>query len=150
MCSCLNSYKLCIWWPISHIIVYGLVFYSGPWVSKQKRNLTAQTKTFTVQTKTVRHKHKPSRDFSIGNYPFFKKLLDEVFVKSRINKVDWGDNTYWDIDLKYHKNRIWLRGCLREKTRTGASFVLLDHFVSRLHDDWVVSYRFYWTYTSCC
>ena len=41
--------QLCIWWPISHIIVYGLVFYSGPWVSKQKPNLTAPTQTFTTE-----------------------------------------------------------------------------------------------------
>ena len=33
-----------------------------------------------------------------------------------------------------------LRGCLREKTRTGASFTLgwLFDFVSRLHDKWVI------------
>ena len=53
--------QLCIWWPISHIIVYGQVFYRGPRVSKQKRNLTAQTKTLTVRTKPLRHKHKLSR-----------------------------------------------------------------------------------------
>ena len=35
-----------------------------------------------------------------------------------------------------------LRGRLHEKTRTGASFTLgwLFDFVSRLHDDWVISY----------
>ena len=35
-----------------------------------------------------------------------------------------------------------LRGCLHEKTRTGASFIptWLFDFVSRLHDDWVISH----------
>ena len=37
---------------------------------------------------------------------------------------------------------IWLRGCLHEKTRTGVSFIptWLFYFVSRLHDDWVISH----------
>ena len=36
---------------------------------------------------------------------------------------------------------VVVRGCLHEKTRTGASIIpgLID-FVSRLHDDWVISY----------
>ena len=35
-----------------------------------------------------------------------------------------------------------LTGCLHEKTRTGASFIptWLFDFVSRLHDDWVISH----------
>ena len=43
----------------------------------------------------------------------YKQLLDEVFVISRIIKVEEGvisleaDNTYWDLDYSwYHKNRI--------------------------------------------
>ena len=36
----------------------------------------------------------------------------------------------------------FLRGCLHEKTRTGASFIpgCLFDFVSHLHDDWAISY----------
>ena len=35
-----------------------------------------------------------------------------------------------------------VRGCLHEKIRTGASFIrtLIFDFVSRLHDDWVISH----------
>ena len=46
---------------------------------------------------------------------------------------------------------FWLRGCLQEKTHTGASFIpgWLFDFVSRLHDDWVISYLVIWRYTSC-
>ena len=40
--------------------------------------------------------------------------------------------------------KINVSGCLHEKTRTGASFtlgwLLNFEFVSRLHDDWVISY----------
>ena len=51
-------------------------------------------------------------------------------------------------------NFIWchLSGCLYEKTRTGASFIpgWLFDLVSRLHDDWVISYLVIWRHTSCC
>ena len=43
-----------------------------------------------------------------------------------------------------------LRGFLHEKTRTSARFMAgwLFHFVSRLHNDWVISYLDIWRYTS--
>ena len=42
------------------------------------------------------------------------------------------------------------KGCLHEKTRTGASFIpgWLSDFTSRLHNDWVISYLVIWRYTS--
>ena len=40
---------------------------------------------------------------------------------------------------------VVVRGCLHEKTRTGASIIpgWLFDFVSRLHDDWVISYSLF-------
>ena len=41
------------------------------------------------------------------------------------------------------------RGCLHEKTGAGASFIRtwFFDFVSRLHDDWVISHFVIWRYT---
>ena len=58
-------------------------------------------------------------------------------------------NNVWNSAISLSK---WLfRGCLHEKTRTGASFIpgWLFDFVSRLHDDWAISYLVIWRYTSC-
>ena len=50
-----------------------------------------------------------------------------------------------------HVLSYFLRGCLHEKTHTGASFIpgWLFEFVSHLYDDWVISYLVIWRYTSC-
>ena len=44
-----------------------------------------------------------------------------------------------------------VRGCLQEKSRAGASFIptWLFDFLSRLHDEWVISHLVIWRYTSC-
>ena len=86
---------------------------------------------------------------------FFSQQTVQVLHREETSQVEVLESIISVLRCRRWLSCIWveayLRGCLHEKTRIGASFILgyLFDFVPHLHDGWIILHLVIWRYTSC-
>ena len=98
--------------------------------------LSDHVRALLARAKDATHLHTPNWHFPLTSHSAetfpFSYIKFQGLLKFLLERCSWKS-----------------KGCLHEKTRTGASFVpgWLSDFASRLHNDWVISYLVIWRYT---